>query len=51
LPGLNGDIILWNPVLEIAFEISSMGIRVDKSALLRQLELENKTERTRNVFS
>lgn len=35
--GLNGDIILWNPVLESAFEISSMGIRVDKEALLRQL--------------
>jgi aspartate--ammonia ligase len=37
--GLNGDIILWNPVLEIAFEISSMGIRVDKDTLLKQLEL------------
>lgn len=38
LEGLNGDIILWNPVLEIAFEISSMGIRVDKEALLRQFK-------------
>ena len=35
---LNGDIILWNPVLECAFEISSMGIRVDAPALHRQLE-------------
>jgi aspartate--ammonia ligase len=35
--GLNGDIIFWNPVLEKAFEISSMGVRVDKPALLRQL--------------
>jgi aspartate--ammonia ligase len=37
--GLNGDIFLWNPVLEIAFEISSMGIRVDRDALMKQLEL------------
>lgn len=35
---LNGDIILWNPILECAFEISSMGIRVDAAALHRQLE-------------
>lgn len=37
--GLNGDLILWNPVLESAFEISSMGIRVDEKALRLQLEL------------
>jgi len=36
--GLNGDIVLWNPVLECPFEISSMGIRVDREALLKQLE-------------
>jgi len=36
--GLNGDILLWNPVLESAFEISSMGIRVDPEAMRRQLE-------------
>ena len=36
--GLNGDILLWNPVLESAFEVSSMGIRVDAAALERQLE-------------
>ena len=35
--GLNGDILLWNPVLESAFEVSSMGIRVDEEALRRQL--------------
>ncbi len=40
--GLNGDIMLWNSVLERAFEVSSMGIRVDKKALLHQLELEGK---------
>ena len=37
--GLNGDLLLWNPVLQSAFEISSMGIRVDSEALKRQLEL------------
>jgi aspartate--ammonia ligase len=36
--GLNGDILLWNPVLESAFEISSMGIRVDPEAMRRQLK-------------
>src|SRR5450830_1530010 len=36
--GLNGDLFIWNPVLGCAFELSSMGIRVDPSALLRQLE-------------
>lgn len=34
---LNGDLLLWNPVLSHAFEISSMGIRVDEEALRRQL--------------
>ena len=38
---LNGDILLWNPVLESAFEISSMGIRVDAEALHRQLSERN----------
>ena len=37
--GLNGDLLLWNPVLESAFEVSSMGIRVDEEALARQLEI------------
>ncbi|HUW93287.1 MAG TPA: aspartate--ammonia ligase [Bacteroidales bacterium] len=48
--GLNGDIIFWNPVLEKAFEISSMGIRVDKPALLRQLERRGCTERENLPF-
>ncbi len=43
--GLNGDIILWNNVLNRAFEISSMGIRVDKDALLKQLEIRGAEER------
>ncbi len=45
--GLNGDIILWNNVLDRAFEISSMGIRVDKNAMLLQLKqrgLEDRKE-------
>ncbi len=37
--GLNGDLLLWNPVLESAFEVSSMGIRVDESALKKQLKM------------
>jgi len=43
--GLNGDIVIWNPVLQSAFEISSMGIRVDKAALLFQLEERGLTQR------
>ena len=37
--GLNGDLMLWNPVLNSAFEVSSMGIRVDQEALCRQLKM------------
>jgi aspartate--ammonia ligase len=37
--GLNGDLLLWNPVLESAFEVSSMGIRVDEDALRKQLKM------------
>ena len=43
--GLNGDIMVWYPVLNRSIELSSMGIRVDKETLLRQLELTGKTER------
>ena len=39
LEGLNGDILIWCPVLERSFELSSMGIRVDKESLLRQLAI------------
>ena len=42
---LNGDILLWNDVLGIAFEISSMGIRVDAEAMDRQLKLAGAEER------
>ena len=43
--GLNGDILIWYPVLGRSFELSSMGIRVDKEALLRQLKIENQEQR------
>ena len=48
--GLNGDIMIWYPLLNRAFELSSMGIRVDKEALLRQLELTGKTDRKELYF-
>jgi aspartate--ammonia ligase len=48
--GLNGDIILWNPVLKSGFEISSMGIRVDKEALLKQLEIKSCSDRKTLLF-
>ena len=50
LAGLNGDIVLWNPILELPFEISSMGIRVDKAALLRQLEITGQQDRLQLYF-
>lgn len=43
--GLNGDIIVWNPVLQDAFEISSMGIRVSPESLTRQLGLTGDEKR------
>jgi aspartate--ammonia ligase len=48
--GLNGDILLWNPVLERAFEISSMGIRVDAETLRRQLDVRRVPERAELYF-
>jgi len=43
--GLNGDLLLWYPLLERAFEISSMGIRVNKDSLLEQLKITKAMER------
>ncbi|MGT2895352.1 aspartate--ammonia ligase [Streptococcus entericus] len=43
--GLNGDILVWNDQLQAAFELSSMGIRVDEAALRHQCELTGDTER------
>ena len=48
--GLNGDILIWYPVLGRALELSSMGIRVDKDALLRQLKESGKEERKELYF-
>lgn len=48
--GLNGDILIWYPILDRSIELSSMGIRVDKEALLRQLALEGKEERKELYF-
>lgn len=48
--GLNGDLLVWYPTLDRSIELSSMGIRVDKEALLRQLALQGKEERTELYF-
>ncbi len=48
--GLNGDIVVHNPVLDTAFELSSMGIRVDIPTLERQLEIRDATERKALYF-
>lgn len=48
--GLNGDILLWNPLLESAFEVSSMGIRVDEEALRRQLALRGQEWKSELYF-
>lgn len=42
---LNGDLILWNPVLESHLELSSMGIRVDENSLKNQLEISGNMDR------
>ncbi len=44
--GLNGDIIVWDSVRKDSLELSSMGIRVDRDALLRQLKIRNTEERS-----
>ena len=48
--GLNGDLLVWYPLLDRSIELSSMGIRVDAEALLRQLALQGKEERQRLYF-
>jgi aspartate--ammonia ligase, AsnA-type len=47
---LNGDIILWSDVLNRAFEISSMGIRVDADAMERQLKIAGAEDRKEKPF-
>ncbi len=48
--GLNGDILIWYPVLKRSFELSSMGIRVDEKALELQLQLEHQEQRKELYF-
>lgn len=48
--GLNGDILLWNPLLESAFEVSSMGIRVDEEALRLQLGMRGQEYKSELYF-
>lgn len=48
--GLNGDIFVYYPLLDCAFELSSMGIRVDAAALLRQLALTGTLDRKNLLF-
>ncbi|MBU3804934.1 MAG: aspartate--ammonia ligase [Candidatus Cellulosilyticum pullistercoris] len=47
---LNGDILFWNPLLGSAFELSSMGIRVDEEALTKQLKKADCLERAELPF-
>jgi len=47
---LNGDILIWYPPLQQAFELSSMGIRVDAATLLRQLKITGCEERRHLYF-
>ncbi len=48
--GLNGDILLWNPLLQRTFELSSMGIRVSKEVLAHQLAIRGCEERKELLF-
>ena len=49
-PGLNGDLLVWNKILDRSVELSSMGIRVDKEALLHQLTLSGQEQRKELYF-
>lgn len=50
LRGLNGDLLVWNEVLQRSVELSSMGIRVNKEALLKQLKEEGEEKRLELYF-
>ena len=47
---LNGDILLYDPLLDISLEVSSMGIRVDPETLVRQLKIRGCEERANLPF-
>lgn len=48
--GLNGDILVWDELLGHSLELSSMGVRVDKAALLRQLKICGAEDRLQYAF-
>jgi aspartate--ammonia ligase len=48
---LNGDILVWNPVLNTSLELSSMGIRVDRDSLLSQLEELGREDKLQYQYS
>ena len=48
--GLNGDLLVWYPILGRSIELSSMGVRVDREALERQLKIQGKEERKELYF-
>ncbi|SFJ89010.1 aspartate--ammonia ligase [Succinivibrio dextrinosolvens] len=48
--GLNGDILIWYPILDRSVELSSMGIRVDIAAMERQLKAEGQEQRKELFF-
>ena len=48
--GLNGDILVWNPLLENSFELSSMGIRVNAETLAHQLKVSGEEQRSALFF-
>ncbi len=50
LPGLNGDLLVWDSILDCAIELSSMGVRVDKEALVRQLKMSGQEKRMELYF-
>ncbi len=50
LPGLNGDLLVWDSILDCAIELSSMGVRVDKESLVRQLKMSGQEKRMELYF-
>ncbi len=47
---LNGDILLYNPVLDSAYEVSSMGIRVDENSVVKQLKSKSELNKLENPY-
>lgn len=47
---LNGDILVYYPLYDMALELSSMGIRVDSNSLIRQLKIKNELDKLDNEY-